>query len=94
MSEIVKQGQLYARQSLVVNPSGAEIIRRTAICPTHTRQSSQYLGATEQGWAFRCREGHDFYARPDSSAPKTADEVAAWVEKQRQVRLREVSNGG
>ena len=95
MSEVVKAAQRFASQRLVVNASGSEIIRRTAMCPTHTRLSSDFLGVTEEGWRFRCREkgGHDFLALPDPRAPKDMASVTKWMVAQRQERLKVMNNG-
>ena len=77
-----------ALQSLIVNAAGKEIIRRTAICERHQEQTSNFLGPTHNGWEFRCRKGHLFYADPDPHAPKTKEGIEAWTLKQRSQRLK------
>lgn len=77
-----------AQQVLVIDAAGAEAIRRSASCLIHNRQSSNYLGVTEEGWQFRCREGHLFTAAPDPKAPKSKEEIEKWLMRQRQQRLK------
>jgi hypothetical protein len=63
------------------------VIQRRARCPIHDRQSSEYLGASESGWKFRCtaltqkgiQADHIFAARADPTAPKNALDAAAWM---------------
>lgn len=78
-----------ATQELAVLPSsGKEVIRRWALCPQHKRLTSDYLGVSNDMWAFRCKSSlHLFHALPDRTAPKNSAEVDAWLEKQRQARI-------
>lgn len=94
--QIVKTAQGYAVQTLVHTPSGHERVRRTAMCPTHTRQSSDFRGVNNGTWMFHCREknGHPFYAHPDRQAPKTLAEIPAWEEKQRLGLIEKISSRG
>ena len=94
MSEIVNKAQRFASMSLQVTATGKEVVRKRAMCPTHQRLTSDYVGATDEGWLFRCREkgGHDYLALHDPRAPKTQAQVEAWFIKQRQERMR-VANG-
>lgn len=89
MSEYVQKAQRYAKQVLVFNVRGQEIVRRSAMCPIHTCQVSDFNGVTSEGWVFHCREkgGHKFLAKPDPQAPKTREETEEWLRKQRQRRL-------
>ncbi len=76
------------------------LIRRSAKCPVHDKQSSEYLGASESGWKFRCtaltqkgvKADHIFAARADPSAPRTTEGAMAWVlaQKQKQAGLKYV----
>lgn len=81
-----------ATQELVVNPKGNEVIRRSAICPTHEQKSSTYIGPTAQGWMFECHEStghmrHYFSAKPPKDAPSKAEDVQQWMNEQRQARI-------
>ncbi len=68
------------------------LIRRTAVCPLHDKQSSEYMGMSfsKSGadvWTFRCsaltqkgvKADHLFAARADPTAPKNALDAAAWM---------------
>lgn len=64
-------------------------LKFTAICPDHQKASSKILA--EQGdlwgkpefWVFKCPEagGHGFRAMVSALNPRTADELAAVVQK-------------
>ncbi len=73
------------------------ITRRTATCPLHKKQSSEYMGVSfsESGadvWKFRCtaltqkgvKADHIFVARADPHAPRTPMEAIRWVNEQKQ----------
>ncbi len=77
--------------------------RRTATCPLHKKQSSEYMGVSfstsgADVWKFRCtaltqkgvKADHIFVARADPSAPRTIEESLAWVlaQKQKQAGLK------
>ncbi len=81
------------------------IPRRTATCPLHKKQSSEYMGMSfsktgADVWTFRCtaltqkgvKADHIFVARADPTAPKTAEGAMAWVlaQKQKQAGLKYV----
>ncbi len=68
------------------------LIRRSATCPLHKKQSSEYMGMSfsKSGadvWTFRCsaltqkgvKADHIFAARADLHAPKTPLEATAWM---------------
>ena len=95
MSELMKQAKNYGVQSLVVNPKGKNIIRRSAYCPTHNKRSSHYQGAEDRGWIFRCDwNGHIFYVLPDPHAPKTTEDIKKWEADQMQKRVDQLSQRG
>lgn len=62
-------------------------VTRQAFCPRHEKVSSQFIGPVEEGWKFRCREGHDFVVKPDKYAPKTVEETVTWIADQKMARI-------
>jgi hypothetical protein len=69
-----------------------DAIRRWAICPVHGQRSSAYQGVEDTGWRFSCQATahhtkHFFYAAPDRTAPRTAEEVGEWMERMRARRV-------
>lgn len=49
------------------------LIYREGVCPRHKRKTSAFMYANENGWVFRCKEGHAFAVPPDDgSAPAKA----------------------
>lgn len=100
MSEIVKEAQSYAIQKLAHTPAGKEVIRRTAMCPIHTRMSNEFRGLQKDiegklWWTFLCKEKgrHMFNAKPDRSAPTTVEGIEKWKAMQRQAMLKEATKG-
>lgn len=89
-----------ARQSYNPNLKPAMRVVRTAVCPLHDKKSSEFAGAEDHSWVFRCsaanvkgaaRADHYFAARPDPSAPRTAEEMQPWVQAQLLARASSVS---
>ncbi len=80
------------------------LIRRSAKCPVHDKQSSEFLGSSYSGysstgivtWKFRCtaltqkgvKADHIFAARADPHVPRTVEESLAWVLAQKQKQAR------
>ncbi len=79
------------------------LVRRSATCPLHKKQSSEYMGMSfsKSGadvWTFRCsaltqkgvKADHIFAARADPHAPKTTEGAMDWVlaQKQKQAGLK------
>ena len=81
-----------ATQELVVNKKGQEKVRRSAVCPTHEQRTHQYVGPVSTGWMFECQEReshmrHYFTAHPPKDAPKTQEQIGAWLDSKQQARI-------
>ena len=85
-----------ATMTLTVKADGSDKIVKQAACPIHKNLSSDYLGVLDEDgqdvWAFRCKatpehNRHVFYAKPAKDAPKTHEQVDAWLNSKRQSRI-------
>lgn len=78
-------------QTVKKTPGGKWETVRYGFCESHKdakgfpQRSIDFLGVTEDGWEFRCKEtkqhmSHRFYCHPARNAPKTAAEAALWMQ--------------
>lgn len=62
---------------------------REAECPFGHGSSTDFQGVSEGQWVFLCvkkhANRHNFVAEPDSKAPKTVEEIAAWMKRHQRV---------
>ncbi len=89
MADLPKAQQVYKPLNKVNKVS------RFTICPTHEKQTSNYLGANQRTgqyvWVFRCSySDHVFAALPDKSCPKPGQEQE-WIRQQEAKKLSKVS---
>lgn len=85
---ISKKSPLLDGQAVQTFDFEKNLVRRTAMCMQHQRQTSRFLYPDERGWWFSCPEGHKFVAKPDPHAPRTEPEIREWMKMQEASKLR------